>query len=105
MTDVLAAVLMANAHVVEPYSVFNVATGDYVCVTEIADLACQALEIDHQSVEYIFSGGRSGWKGDVPIVRLSSERIRALGWNPQFRSKEAILNAMISMSLEPRTLC
>ena len=27
-----------------------------------------------------YTGGDRGWKGDVPIVRLATERIRALGW-------------------------
>ena len=31
-------------------------------------------------VAFEYTGGDRGWKGDVPIVRLDTERIRALGW-------------------------
>ena len=44
--DVLAAVLLAGAWDGEPYAVFNVATGDYITVHEIAALAIECLDLD-----------------------------------------------------------
>ena len=32
------------------------------------------------SVRFAFTGGDRGWKGDVPVVRLDTRRIRTLGW-------------------------
>ena len=44
--DVIAAVLLAGARRTTPFAVFNVATGDYVTVTEIAELAMEVLGLD-----------------------------------------------------------
>jgi UDP-glucose 4-epimerase len=101
--DILNAVLTANAKSLEPFNVFNVATGDYITVSQIAELACEALNIDANKVKFEYSGGSRGWKGDVPVVRLSSNRIRSLGWLPKRKSAAALLDAMRAMSIEPRT--
>ena len=49
-----------------PYGAYNVATGDYITVTEIADLAVEVVGLDPGSVRYEYTGGDRGWKGDVP---------------------------------------
>ena len=77
--DVIDAMLTANDASGEPYQVFNVATGDYITVTEIAELAAEAVGLDPANVRFEYAGGDRGWKGDVPIVRLSIERIRRAG--------------------------
>ena len=102
--DVIDAVLLANKKETKPFEVFNVATGDYITVTEIALLACEALELDAKKVRFDYSGGDRGWKGDVPIVRLSSERIRSYGWRPKKNCAEALLASMQAMVEEPRIL-
>jgi UDP-glucose 4-epimerase len=30
-------------------------------------------------VEYVFSGGKRGWKGDVPLVRFDLAKVNAWG--------------------------
>ena len=40
------------------------------------------LGLDPADVRYEYTGGDRGWKGDVPVVRLNTDRIRALGWTP-----------------------
>ena len=44
-----------------------------------------------------FTGGNRGWKGDVPIVRLNSEKIRKLGWNNIYTSEESIKKSVTSI--------
>ena len=41
VSEVLDAVFLAARKAPEPFEVFNVATGDYITVTEIADLAVE----------------------------------------------------------------
>jgi UDP-glucose 4-epimerase len=91
--DVIEAMFVASA-ADGPYGVFNVATGDYVTVTEIADLAAEAVGLDPTRVRYEYGGGDRGWKGDVPIVRLSIERIGRLGWSPRRTSREALRQSL-----------
>lgn len=95
--DVISAVLTAHAAAMTPFDAFNVATGDYVTVREIADLAVQAVGLPAGSVEYRFSGGSRGWKGDVPIIRLDTRRIRSLGWHCNRTSREALSAAMSTL--------
>lgn len=92
--DVIDAMLLANSVASERFRSFNVATGDYVTVAEIADLAAKAVGLDPADVRYEYTGGDRGWKGDVPIVRLSIERIRRLGWSPTRTSAEALRDSM-----------
>ncbi len=46
------------------FSAFNVATGDSITVQQIADLVCSKMKLTN--VTYRYSGGKRGWKGDVP---------------------------------------
>lgn len=95
--DVVSAVLLADDVVTRPFQAFNVATGDYITVKEIADLAVECVGLDPGAVEYRFSGGDRGWKGDVPVVRIGTERIRSLGWECARTSRQALQESMLSM--------
>jgi UDP-glucose 4-epimerase len=92
--DIVEAVLTANREAPEPYTAYNVATGDYITVAEIADLAAEAVGLDADDVRYEYAGGDRGWRGDVPVVRLNTDRIRSLGWNPTRSSREAIQESL-----------
>ncbi|MEP7147046.1 MAG: NAD-dependent epimerase/dehydratase family protein [bacterium] len=86
--DVLNAMRLIENYFLTGYSYFNVSTQDYITVKEIAGIATEVLKINN--VEYIFSGGDRGWKGDVPVVRLNSDKIRSKGWKNKYSSAEAI---------------
>lgn len=95
--DVVAAVLVANAAPEPAYDVYNVATGDYVTVREIADLAVECVGLEPEPSRFEYTGGDRGWKGDVPIVRLQTERIQSLGWRCQRSTREALAASLSSM--------
>jgi UDP-glucose 4-epimerase len=97
VSDVVSAVLLANEKTKAGFHVWNVATSDAITVTEIAELAAEALGI-HPRPCFDYTGGDRGWKGDVPFVRLDSSRIRVLGWTPQFNSREAIRQSLNDMA-------
>jgi len=94
--DIIEAVLLAAQRSTERFAVFNVAT-DYITVTEIAHLAAECAGLDSRDVQFEYTGGTRGWKGDVPIVRLNTDRIRKLGWVPSLGSGEALRDSMIAM--------
>lgn len=103
VTDVVDAVLCAAANATAPFSVFNVATDDAVTVTEIADLAVQTLGLsDKPTFEY--TGGSRGWRGDVPVVRLDSARMRSLGWFPKRNSRDAVRQSLQELIADERNL-
>jgi UDP-glucose 4-epimerase len=96
--DVVAAVLAAVDHDDgSPFSAYNVATGDYITVREIAELAIEGLGIAPGTTEIAYGPEPRGWKGDVPVVRLSTDRIRSLGWRPSAGSREALRSSMEAM--------
>jgi UDP-glucose 4-epimerase len=72
-----------------------------ITVTEIAQLAVECLQLDAiPLLEY--SGGDRGWRGDVPIVRLNSDKIRKLGWTCRYTSREAMRAALMDMICDER---
>ena len=81
-----------------PYEVFNVSTDDALSVDEIAAAACRASGLDPAAVVFDHTGGRGGWNGDVPVVRLDTSRIRSRGWAPKRSSAAAMEWALASMA-------
>lgn len=100
--DIVEAVLLAGSRAGTPFDVFNVATGDYVTVTEIGELAMQVLELVPGSTRFEYTGGPRGWKGDVPVVRINTDKIRALGWRNSRTGPEALRDSMTSMAQDAR---
>ena len=88
------------------FEIFNAGTGDYVTVTEIADLVVARMGLS--GVRYEYTGGLRGWQGDVPIVRFRSDKLAALGWRCGYSSTEALLDSIdaniaeATRSVEPR---
>ena len=98
--DVVSAVLLMSAARQKDFEVFNVATGDYITVLEIALLALKVLHLNTEVTKFTFTGGDRGWKGDVPIVRISTERVRNRGWSCSRLCAQALLAAMESMAID-----
>src|SRR3546814_20967931 len=84
VADVVDAVLTAHARETRRFQVFNVSPLDAISVTGIGRLACRVVGLAPEAVRFDYAGGDRGWKGDVPVVRLDSRRIRAPGWPPRF---------------------
>jgi UDP-glucose 4-epimerase len=101
--DVIEAVLVAHQQTARNFEVYNVATGDYITVAEIARLAIEVAGLAENDVRIEYAGGDRGWKGDVPIVRLNTTRIRELGWICRRTSRQALCVAMHSLLEDSRS--
>jgi UDP-glucose 4-epimerase len=97
--DVIAAMFMIlrTSDAGPAFDVFNVATDDYITVTEIGDIACSTSGLDPSRVQYDYSGGDRGWKGDVPKVLFDVSKIKARGWRATRSSREAMQASLESM--------
>ncbi len=93
--DVVDALRMVEKEALHGYGYYNVATLDHITVTQIADLTVKVMGL--QNVEYRYTGGDRGWKGDVPVVRLDSGKIRKLGWRNQYTTKQAMEMSLRAM--------
>ncbi|MGI8511690.1 MAG: NAD-dependent epimerase/dehydratase family protein, partial [Solirubrobacteraceae bacterium] len=101
--DVVAAVLTAvDCGPDASFTAFNVATGDYITVREIVALALDVLGLDAGAIKIEYGTTDRGWKGDVPVVRLSTERIRSIGWAPSMGSLDALRASLIAMLEDAR---
>jgi UDP-glucose 4-epimerase len=70
---------------------FNIGTTDMTSVTRIAELVCEAMQA---SPEFTFTGGKRGWKGDVPVMLLDVSKLNTLGWKQKYTSEEAVKKAI-----------
>jgi len=93
--DVIAAFRMMEVEQTEGYDVFNVGSEDHLTVREIADIVVERMELGE--VEYEFTGGARGWKADVPVYRLATEKIRGRGWSNKRNSREAVTASVDAM--------
>jgi UDP-glucose 4-epimerase len=100
--DVVEAVLLAGRGADSPFDVFNIATVDYVTVTEIAEIATEVVGIAPGATSFDYTGGARGWKGDVPVVRINTDKIRSLGWKNERTGREALTDSMSSMVVDAR---
>jgi UDP-glucose 4-epimerase len=96
--DVLDAMLFLHDAGLKGFNVFNVATEDYVTVREIADLVVHQLGLSR--VDYAFTGGDRGWKGDVPIVRFDTRKLRERGWTNRRTSRQALIASIDSLIVD-----
>ena len=87
VTECVDAIQHVVEHADDAYNVYNLGTRTTTSVTRIADIVSEELGVDP---EYAYTGGDRGWTGDVPKMRLSIEKLSALGWEPSIESDEAV---------------
>lgn len=76
----------ANNYTVD---VFNISTEMEISVKEIVDIVLEEAGLKGMTiVEY--GEQKGGWKGDIPVVILSSSKLKLYGWMPKYSSREAI---------------
>jgi UDP-glucose 4-epimerase len=92
VTDVLEAMHLLPQKVKDPISVFNIASNSFITVNEIAVLVIGEMNLPE--VRLIHSKGNRGWKGDVPIVRISNAKIKKLGWKSRHTSRQAVIKTI-----------
>jgi UDP-glucose 4-epimerase len=100
ITDALSAMRLLEKNTPQRFSYYNVATLDYLTVNEIAGILTEVMGLPNLKYEY--AGGKTGWKGDVSVIRLNSEKIRKLGWKNRYTSKEAMYLAIRSLYSEAK---
>ncbi|MCM8795319.1 MAG: NAD-dependent epimerase/dehydratase family protein [Candidatus Omnitrophica bacterium] len=88
ITDVIQAMRLLEKKTPSGFSYYNVSSLDYLEVREIADMVVEIMGL--KKVRYRYTGGDRGWKGDVPVVRMNSEKIRRLSWSNKYNSRTAM---------------
>lgn len=69
-------------------TLYNVGVETQTSVARIAEIVCEKMGLEGISFEY--TGGRGGWKGDVPVFAYNLDKIHAAGWHAHMSSDEAV---------------
>lgn len=91
--DCVSAMLTAAAyHEAEGgVHVYNLGTDETVIVDDSVAIITERLGL---SPEIEHTGGRRGWTGDSPLIRLDCRQLRGLGWTPQLTIRESIIRTV-----------
>lgn len=86
----LDAMLLAHTHETgERCRLYNVGNSDTITATEVAQIVIQEMGLEGQT-SLSYTGGRHGWRGDVPNMHYDLSLIRQIGWTPEASSSECI---------------
>lgn len=88
VSEIADGILFGFLNSTDEVNFFNLACEGSTTVEYIVKTLLKKLKMEN--TEIIYSGGAQGWRGDVPQVRLSIEKMRKLGWRARFTSDEAV---------------
>ncbi len=91
--DCISAMLTsAEHHEEEPgVHIYNLGTEETLLVNDSVRIIAEHLAL---SPEISYAGGRRGWVGDSPLIRLDTSRIRGLGWAPTLTIEQSVLHTL-----------
>lgn len=84
----LVDAIMRFKDVPQGVTLYNVGVETQTSVTRIAEIVCEQMGLSGIPFEY--TGGRGGWKGDVPVFAYNLDKIHAAGWYAKMTSDEAV---------------
>lgn len=68
--------------------IFNAGVDTATTVKRIADIVCEEMGL--VDVQYNYTGGSIGWKGDVSKFQYDLSKIHQTGWTAKYTSDEAV---------------
>ena len=94
VTDLVNAIVKLTEQFEPWVDVFNISVmSEGTSVTHIAEIVVDVLGLS--DVEFKYTGGDRGWKGDVPRFKYDISKVLATGWKPEYTSDEAVRKAVI----------
>ena len=79
-------------------SLYNVSTESFTDVNTIANLICERMGLD--DVQYEYTGGNCGWKGDVPSFDYNIDKAKKKGWKYTFNSTDAVKETLKNIDID-----
>jgi len=93
--DLVEALYFIFRNARERLNYYNAGVKDQITVTKIAGIVC--AEMGLQNVKFNYTGGSTGWPGDVPHYRYDLKKLNGLGWKAAYSSAEAVRRTVRSM--------
>lgn len=100
VADVLDALFRVQTSAHGRTQIFNVASDSFLTVDAIARLVLRAMRLTNVRITH--TGGRVGWRGDVPVIRLKTHALRSLGWRPRYTARQAVIATVESLLHDAR---
>ena len=96
VTDLVNAIVKLTEQFEPGVEIFNISVmSEGTSVTHIAEIVVEVLGLS--DVEFKYTGGDRGWKGDVPRFKYDISKVLATGWKPEYTSDEAVRKAAQSL--------
>lgn len=92
VSDCVNGILFGFSHARDPMNLFNLSCDTTTTVTRIAEMVVEEMGL--KNVTFNYTGGKRGWKGDVPYFQLDAGKINKLGWKATITSDEAVRKAI-----------
>lgn len=73
-------------------TLYNIGVESQTSVTRIADIICEKMGLG--KIPYDYTGGKGGWKGDVPVFSYDLSKIHAAGWHASYTSDESVAHTV-----------
>lgn len=86
--DLIACIMQFKEELPEGVTLYNVGDHSASTVTGIAQIVVEKMGLSN--VRFNYTGGRGGWKGDVPVFNYNLDKIHAAGWKASMSSDEAV---------------
>lgn len=86
--DLVDVIIRMTQNIKPGMEIYNIGVEGATSVTTIADILCDVMGLN--DVEYKYTGGKVGWKGDVPKFQYNLDKIHATGWKAKYNSDEAV---------------
>ena len=87
--DLVEAIVKLTKEFKPGEDVYNISVkSEGTTVTRIAEIVVEELGLFN--VEFKYTGGDRGWKGDVPRFSYDISKVLSTGWKPKYTSDEAV---------------
>ena len=88
--DAIEATIIAWKSSKKNFEVYNVASEDWITVNEVANEVISIMGLNNVRKTYKPMLHGVGWLGDVKRVALRIEKLKALGFKPAMKSRDAV---------------
>lgn len=92
VSDCVEGIIFGLEHSHDKINLLNLGCKTNTTVTKIAEMVVEEMGLNGVSFKY--TGGKRGWKGDVPRFQLDAGKMNKLGWNERYTSDEAVKKAI-----------
>ncbi len=95
VSDCVDSILFAVENSSDMANIFNIGSNDTISAREIGEIVVEEMGL--KDVKFNYTGGARGWKGDVPRMMLSIEKLKTLGWKPAYNSRNSVRDTARSL--------